>query len=700
MTFNVVALCTLLVISPVEATAKVATQDGTSPAIAKVVVLIKEIMAKMEADRQMEQKIYDKYACWCEKTLDRKARAIDEAKETIDKTQKEVIEIKGKLGELGATLQQLDKEIKENQEAMKEAIEIREKENQDYVQERTESEQVIAALEAAIKVLSLSQTGTGTKNVMLQSLQEAQLLSVVGGVKSALRQASSSDEVKESDLDLVKEFTENPSKFLSSGFSGVQTGTESGKPSSQITGILKGMYDGFVADLEKANAEEAEKQKSFEELETTKKEELATLTATRETKTQENGDAEKTLADDNVLLEDTTVQLKADEKFFAETKAGCKAKAKEWAEHSRLTTEELQGVAKAIEILEKGAFVQVHSSFLQVSAKVMDKHRVAAYSKLQALFKKGGAKQLALVLATLKSGGHFDEVIGMIDKMIADLRTEEQDDIDKRDACNNEANKLKAQAEDLSYNIEKKNKLLSRQGAKRDDVRQAKIAKQDEIKAAKNVMAEMLAARNEEHAKFIESLKAGAEEAATLGSAVDALTKFYTDNKIPLELAQQSESEDPKYTIDEDKAPDANFGGGGGRKSETKGIIGILSMLKEDVEKGMKTAKEEDAAAQKEYEKLKAESQEALDALLKTETALKSEEADLDDKITDNEGEIANHEDQETNTAKEKKAHKASCDWLDKFQSRRDKRKAEIEGLQEAKAILSGARPGSFLQLN
>jgi C-terminal processing protease CtpA/Prc len=43
--------------------------------------------------------------------------------------------------------------------------------------------------------------------------------------------------------------------------------------STQIQGILKGMYDAFTADLEKDNAEEAEAQKSFEELMGTKMQE-------------------------------------------------------------------------------------------------------------------------------------------------------------------------------------------------------------------------------------------------------------------------------------------------------------------------------------------------------------------------------------------------------------------------------------------
>merc|ERR1719262_1766646 len=164
-------------------------------------------------------------------------------------------------------------------------------------------------------------------------------------------------------------------KFMSSGFSGAQVDATVSNPhgdyapaSTQIQGIMKGMYDSFSADLEKANAEEADKQKAYEELMATKKAEHETLTATLETKTKEHAAAEKQLADDKVLLQDTKAQLEIDEKFFADTKASCKAKAAEWAEQTRLRTEELQGMAKAVEILEGGAetFESAHSTFIQV----------------------------------------------------------------------------------------------------------------------------------------------------------------------------------------------------------------------------------------------------------------------------------------------------------------------------------------------
>merc|ERR1719482_2081535 len=100
MKLNVVVLLAMLVMPG---------QAVKDDPVARVVVLIKELMAKIESDGKAEQKTYDKFACWCEKTLARKAEAIDAAKDTIEKTQREIIELKGKLGELGASIKQLEK---------------------------------------------------------------------------------------------------------------------------------------------------------------------------------------------------------------------------------------------------------------------------------------------------------------------------------------------------------------------------------------------------------------------------------------------------------------------------------------------------------------------------------------------------------------------------------------------------------------
>merc|ERR1711920_416427 len=88
-----------------------------------------------------------------------------------------------------------------------------------------------------------------------------------------------------------------------------------------------------------------------------------------------------------------------------------------------------------------------------------------------------------------------------------------------------------------------------------------------------------------------------------------------------------------------DKAPETIWEGGdyGGKTSETGGIVAIIGMLKEDLQKEMKTAREEEAADQEAYVKDKASMNAILDAHKATKVSLEKEKADTDATITDTE---------------------------------------------------------------
>ena len=101
-------------------------------AASKVVGLIIELKAKVEADGKMDQQSYDKYACWVEKTLGRKAADISEAKETIDEAQKTIEKLKGEIGAHTAEIAQLNKDVAANQKAQKDAEALRKKTNGEY----------------------------------------------------------------------------------------------------------------------------------------------------------------------------------------------------------------------------------------------------------------------------------------------------------------------------------------------------------------------------------------------------------------------------------------------------------------------------------------------------------------------------------------------------------------------------------------
>merc|ERR1719229_1325404 len=129
----------------------------------------------------------------------------------------------------------------------------------EYREDNNEDEQCVGALEAAITVLSGA--GTGSKKGFLETLQEAQLLSVVAGVRGVLLRPTAAKAVSGRDLDEVRRFVDHPDQFVAGAATGVVSAAQlSNNPfgdyapqGTQIQGILKGMYDSFVADLERSN---------------------------------------------------------------------------------------------------------------------------------------------------------------------------------------------------------------------------------------------------------------------------------------------------------------------------------------------------------------------------------------------------------------------------------------------------------------
>jgi len=457
--------------------------------------------------------------------------------------------------------------------------------------------------------------------------------------------------------------------------------------SSRVQGILKSMYDAFAGDLEKANAEEAERQKAFEALMETKKKELVTLQTTLERETMDEATKTKKLSDSRGDLDDTKAQLDADKAFFTMSKASCKAKAGEWAERVRSRTEELHGISQAVTILSdpeaQRTFANATTTFLQLSSS--GSATGGAYEHLRDLATKYQSVSLArLALRAQTAGGHFDKVIASIDQMIAVLREEEKSDIDERDWCQGKLSKNKFDSEDINYEIEKAGKTLERWADDAKDLQAKVSALEGDINTTKDSMEELKEMRNQERVEFIQSVKDDTDAVALLEQAIVALTKFYRRNKIDLALPQEA-------------PPETSWQPGryGGSQQASSGIVAILGMIKEDLEKEVKMARLSDATAQKNYEADRGAMKATLDAYLKSKAAVETELADLQLRIT---GLEAHKDRQDVELTAEEKVGKSlshSCAWVQThFESRKTNRKSEIDGLVEAKNFLAGVDSG------
>jgi hypothetical protein len=650
----------------------------------------------------VEQAVYDKFACWCEKTTASKAAAIEDAKVSIEDLSKSILERKGRLGSFGADVSFLKKNIAEKTESITKSTEIRKKENEEYVETKGALELAIANLEKAIATLKAGSTEPtkGFKDAGLvetKAIMETRMLSVTAAVRSAMSLYSQNNQLTMQDQETMNSFLASPVALVQSKSPHLGTyQTQSGA----IQGILADMYDSFRRDLSSAITEEGERASDFAKLDQTNKADLALLKKNLNGKELSEGNDVKDLATEQKKREETQAQLDADEAFFETTKEACKAKADEWAERSRLRTEELAGMNQAIDILTSGdasaTFATADSTFIQMSARRNRKQQAAHI--LDGIAGKIGSKKIKKVAELVQMKGDFPGVEADIVRSIEDLRKEEQEDIDLKAWCEGERSKSAAQNEQLEYD-----KTMSDNSIKRKENHQA--ACDADIKKTEQRMADLqeemdnaLDNRNEQNKEFKDALKADTDAVMLLAKTIEALSKYYVKNGLGLvqkhkkhQKKHRAHKQDPEYTVSDETAPAADFASATSSSSENSGIVSIIENIKEDLEKEMETSKTDEAESLASYRKMLKESAESMQAMKDKVISLKEEIADTGKKIEDEQDVWDDLHNQKLAVDGYLDSIKEQCDWImTNFEPRAVARKEEIEGLDDAKSALAG----------
>merc|ERR1719453_594221 len=514
--------------------------------------------------------------------------------------------------------------------------------------------------------------------------EEASMLSIAAGLRSALS-VYNSVSLKTADVGQIKSFLSNPVGSLVQQHANPATQTYNAQ-STVIQGILSQMKDDFEKELGTSAEEEAAAQEAHDKLMETKRADLGLLEATLVKTKKSQGEDTMQLAEDQEERSETQLQLKADEKFFDETKASCSAKAEQWSGRSRSRTEELAAIDEAIGILTspeaKATFANSTSTFfLQTSAVENGPKRAAAFNILKKIATDSHSLRLASIASSVSTTGHFDQVIKDIDLMIKNLRDEEKADIEHRDWCEDNKKSAAFKNENLQYDQEQLTQKIDRANGHKDKLME-EVAKTDtEKNTTLTAMMEALETRNAENKAFKQALKDDSDAVGLISQAIEVLSGYYN-------FIQKQ----PEYKANEDTPPETFEGEYGGRKSEGTGIIAILSMIKEDIEKEMKVGSKEEAEALKAYQELTADSQATVDALDAKIVSLGQDIAAKMKAIAELETVKQNKADSESATDQFLTDLGPNCDWVDRyFDSRMSKRKAEMEGLQEAKAVLAGA---------
>eukprot|EP00747_Dinoflagellata_sp_TGD_P151986 gnl/TRDRNA2_/TRDRNA2_177258_c4_seq21.p1 gnl/TRDRNA2_/TRDRNA2_177258_c4~~gnl/TRDRNA2_/TRDRNA2_177258_c4_seq21.p1 ORF type:complete len:701 (+),score=241.17 gnl/TRDRNA2_/TRDRNA2_177258_c4_seq21:38-2140(+) len=657
----------------------------TGSPVEKVVKLLTDLKTEMIADGEAEQKAFDRYSCWCETTTAKKAKAIDQAKADLRALGQAILKLKGTVGMRSADIAEAKDEIVANQKAQDDATAVRAQENTAYMAETTSMKEALASLQDAVKVLG---DATG-KTEFLQDSAAARERAAAS-LTRVLQAVPNTASLKQDQIALLTEFAA----------SGASTSDKYAPQSASIQGILTDMYATFSANVQEKTQTEASKNRSFEDFVTTKAKQMLNLEASKTKKEELLAQAEQDLAQTTANYDDTEAQREADIEFFDVTKKACQDKSEEWSVRKEMREQELDGVEKALGLLTSdearelfaSSIKSSSASFLQVSSSTDVKPQQRAYEALKTQASETHSLRLASLAARVQASktGHFDEVIHSIEDLKSVLKDEGRSDLEKRDTCKEQYQKLSSKMAKLNWKIEKNEAKIDKLEKTIALSKKEKAKAIEEIDSIDKSIEEMESERKSENEAFLNAKAEDEAAVALLGKTKDVLEKFYKENKSELgkkgaALIQGSDSKD--------QAPDATLSDAGSRQKQSTGIVQLISIIMEDLQTEIKDGKEAEAQAQLDFE----ESVKKAKALREDLVVKKKELSDIIakkdvEKIDENEDWLSNSAD--LKDEEDFRAEiKPDCDFiLLNFHNRAIKREKEMSGLSTAEDFLRGAQ--------
>merc|ERR1719243_575005 len=194
-----------------------------------------------------------------------------------------------------------------------------------------------------------------------------------------------------------------------------------------------------------------------------------------------------------------------------------------------------------------------------------------------------------------------------------------------------------------------------------------------------------------------EYMAAEAEDNAAVelvSNAMGVLEKFYEENGLKftqLHAEVRRAGEEPFVAAGEAPTPPPAMSTTDGSR-EAKGVIMMLELIKEDIEKDIAKAKKQEEEAQAAYDKLVADIEAAIDAKTKTKSDLEGAMASDSESRTQENTTKADNEAQLKAVMDYLKEIAPGCDLIAmNFNIRLTNRQMEVDGLKKAKSILQGA---------
>merc|ERR1719502_2616641 len=698
--------------------------------VTRVVNLLKEMQNTLKKEMDEDEELYTKLECWCSTNDWEKQNQVAELESKIAELNAEIERLTAKSAELKELLKELAEKIEALKKELAEATALREKELKAFHGGELDSIQGIENLKAAIMVLEKHHVGKTTlpnlktekdswdtseetSFIALSSKHSSKDFPWSPNHESSLDRsldafmAKSGMDVSEAspttdrvvqkflqqsspvevpvrplpaatvaeDTAVVQRALKSAAAFMQAKHGGGYVPSYNAQ-SGEILGILKQLLDEMGGDLLEAQKEEQEKAAAFAELREAREAEIAAAEKQSEEKEDELAQTDMDNANAKEDLERFMAELSETQKFLLNLNKTCKDAAANFELRKKARLEEIKAVSETIEILTADEARDAMSgtyNFVQLSSRVhrVEGRRLRAAAVLRAQAIKTHNPELSALATTVELDA-FTKVKKAIDDMIVMLKKQQEDEVKHRDWCNvelHETNMTAMKTEDLIADLGATIKRLG-----------------DEILAAKTSIADLQGnlqrASIDRQKANLDFQQTVADQRATqevLAKALDRLATYY-DKELFLQGKKGAKQTPP--------VPQMEY-------KPSAGATGVMSMI----EKLIYEAKDleadsvkSEAEAQAQYETMVADTNGSVLALQEEiTTKTKALAQAKKDKAVAEEDHLDAIDELERLTKYAADLHKA-CDFvLKNFMIRQEARAQEIEALQQAKQILSGA---------
>lgn len=605
----------------------VAAHAATGPTpMEKVLQLLKDLKKDIEDEGKAEAATYEKFSCFCKDATEKKSKSITDGQDKIDTTNadigKKTATKKDKITDLGKEQDKLEDTTKKLADTT--AV---------YVKDKATYENVNADLTKAVNSAKRAHKALSESNKAASFLD----LGSKSDVRNCLDLAMALGMVQESEHEAATSFLQVDPNDPAFKFH-----------SDKILGIIKDLQNNFQKELDKVRSEWQKTDKAFKaekkdlegKIDTAKKNiktlngEIDKLKSDIAKLKSDLVEAESNLADDSAYLKDLTMR--------------CQANAQAWDQRTKTRKGEVDALTKAHDILEKKAkdadaavnkralLIHVNKPAEPVKAaapavkapvktqkpaavvkaapkkvaaekvvakKVVSFLQAASSSRAQeravAILREEGARLSSNVLSSLAEqivADPFTKIKKLIQGLIDRLLTESKNEANKKGFCDTELGKSYHARDSRFADVNRLDTEVEELEAHQKKLELEIKQLTDDLKDLNDNLKKATKLRGEEKAENAKTIKKATDGAKAVGDALVVLKDFYKSAAKEKNFLQLSSSASP---VDEDLKGVEFDSAYKGDQSSSKGIVGLLEVIKTDFER---TVRKTEAAEAKSLE--------------------------------------------------------------------------------------------------